>query len=127
MIGFTPERKGNPVAKKQEKSFFIVTYRDPVEEKTISLKAGSIGDSSLGLSFIRISDFIFETGSLVVTPEEEALKKRLEDVKSLHLSIYTVLSISEVGASHAGLKFEKDKSNLVVLPGARKSKNKKDP
>ena len=53
-------------------------------------------DSTLGLSFIRISGFVFDTGSLVVKPSEEQLKKKLENVKSLHLSIYSIISIEEL-------------------------------
>jgi hypothetical protein len=36
-------------------------------------------------------------------------------VKTLHLSIYSIISIQEVGMEHKGLYFKKDKSNLVVL------------
>ncbi len=96
-------------------SYFIITYREPVNGNILELKAGTVGDSSLGLSFIAISDFLFDTGSLVVNPAEEDLKKRFEDVKSLHLSIYTIISIKEVGMEHKGLSFKKDKSNIVVL------------
>lgn len=96
-------------------TYFIVTYREPSEGKIVSLKAKTVTDSSLGLSFITISDFIFDTGSLVVNPVEEEMKKRFEGVKSLHLSIYSIISIEEVGAEHKGLKFQKDKSNLVVF------------
>jgi len=34
--------------------------------------------------------------------------------------MYLILSVQEVGRDHEGLKFEKDKSNLVVLPGNTK-------
>lgn len=111
--------------KNNDNNFFVVTYRDPAQDKIISLKIKNIGDSSLGLSFVRVSDFIFETESLVVKPEEEAQKKRFEDVKSLHLSIYTIISIEEIGRKHAGLKFSNDKSNLVVLSATEKPKPKK--
>ena len=103
---------------KKKDTFFIVTYREPAEGKIQTLKARTITDSTLGISFIAISDFIFDTDSLVVNPNEETRKKQFEDVKSLHLSIYTILSIEEVGKSHKGLKFKTDKSNLVVLPGS---------
>ncbi len=96
-------------------TYFIITYREPQEGKIVTLKAKTVTDSSLGLSFIAISDFVFSTGGLVVNPAEEELKKRLENVKSMHLSIYTIISIEEVGAEHEGLSFKKDKSNLVVL------------
>lgn len=100
---------------KKEDSCFIVTYRDPKEEKVIQVKARSIRDSSLGLGFVAISDFVFVTDTLVLNPAEEQLKNRFKDVRTFHVSIYTILSIEEVGPNHRGLKFEKDKSNLVVL------------
>lgn len=96
-------------------TYFVITYREPSEGKIVNLKAKTVTDSSLGLSFIAISDFIFDTGSLVVNPAEEDMKNRFEGVKSLHLSIYTIISIEEVGADHKGLRFQKDKSKLVVL------------
>ena len=99
---------------------YIVTYRDPRDGKVLSLKARKIHDSSLGLSFVSISDFVFESNSLLLNPAEEDLKKRFESVRSLHLSIYTILSIEEVGLEHQGLLFDKDKSNLLVMPGVDK-------
>ena len=42
-------------------------------------------------------------------------RRRFEGVKTLHLSIYHIISIEEVGLAHKGLKFKKDKSHLVVL------------
>jgi hypothetical protein len=103
--------------KAKDKTHFVITYRDPKDNKIVSLKAGSVTDSSLGLSFIAISDFVFSSSMLVVNPEEEDLKRRLTDVKTLHISIYTIISIEEVGPAHTGLRFKKDKSNLLVLPG----------
>jgi hypothetical protein len=105
------------MANKKKETCFIITYRDPVSEKQVSIKAGTVADSTLGLSFIAVSDFIFEQNPLVVNPQEEDIQRRFEDVKTLHLSIYTVLSIEEVGSQHKGLRFKKDKSNLLVLPG----------
>ena len=103
------------MARKNNKTYYFITYREPKDGKVISLKASTVSDSSLGLSFIAISDFIFDTTSVVVNPAEEDLKKRFEGVKTLHLSIYTILSIEEVGDAHKGLAFKKEKSNLVVL------------
>lgn len=112
--------------RKKTETCYIITYREPTEGKIQTLKARTVTDSTLGISFVAISDFIFETESLVVNPNEETLQKRFEDVKSLHLSIYTILSIEEVGKTHQGLKFKKDKSNLVVLPGKEASDHKTD-
>ena len=102
---------------KKKDTCYIITYRDPGSEKQVSIKAATVADSTLGLSFIAVSDFIFEQSPLVVNPQEEDTKRRFEDVKTLHLSIYTVLSIEEIGSQHKGLRFKKDKSNLLVLPG----------
>ena len=93
-------------------TYYLVTYRDPKDGQTISLKAKKVTDSSLGLSFIAM----FESDMLVVNPAEEDLKKRFSSVKTIHLSIYSVLSIEEVGLEQKDLAFEKDKSNLVVFP-----------
>ena len=104
--------------KDPDKNLYQIHFRDPRDGKIVSLKAGSIIDSTLGLSFICISDFVFDTSSLVVKPSEEHMKKRLEGVKALHVSLYSVISIEELGKTHKGLKFKKDKSNLLVLPSS---------
>ncbi|RME18577.1 MAG: DUF1820 family protein [Bdellovibrio sp.] len=101
------------MAKKE--SFYRIYYRDPKTGKNTELKAREIGDSPLGLSFVRIADFLFDESSIVLKPAEEQLKKQLEGVKSLHLSIYSIISIEEMGLENKGLKFQKDKSNIVVL------------
>jgi len=106
------------MAVRKKDTYFIISYRDPVTEKHLTVKAGTVTDSSLGLSFIAISDFVFDQSALVVNPQEEDMKRRFAEVKTLHLSIYTVLSIEEVGPQHAGLRFKKDKSKLLVLPGS---------
>lgn len=96
-------------------SYFEISYRDPKDGKNVTLKAREIKDSTLGLSFISISDFIFDTHSVVINPEEEAREKKFSTIKSLHLSIYSVLSIAEVGNNPKTLAFVKDKSNLVMF------------
>jgi hypothetical protein len=114
------------MAEKKARKYFSVTYRDPVEGKTIVLKARTVDDSPLGLSFIRLSDFVFSTDGLVINPDEENLRKRMEATSCLHLSIYHVISIEEVGMGEAGLAFKTDKANLFVLPAAEKGKPRKD-
>ena len=64
------------VSKKKD-TYFIITYRDPVSEKQVSIKAGTVADSTLGLSFIAVSDFVFQQNALVVNPQEEDMKRRL--------------------------------------------------
>jgi hypothetical protein len=106
------------MSEKKTRAYFVVTYREPVEGKTVMLRARRVDDSPLGLSFIRLSDFVFDTEGLVVKPEEENLRKRMERTSCIHLSIYHVISIEEVGMERAGLKFKADKANLFVLPTA---------
>ncbi|MGE0529421.1 MAG: DUF1820 family protein, partial [Bdellovibrionales bacterium] len=92
-------------------------YRDPKDGKIVALKAGEIEDSTLGLGFIKISDFIFDTKGVVVQPAELQLQQRFENVRGLHLSIYSIVSVEEVGTVRAGgLKFKKKKSNLISFP-----------
>ncbi len=98
-------------------SFYVISYKDPIDGKALSVKAKSIKDSNLGLGFISISDFIFEqTSKLIVDPNTEKLKNRFENTKSLHLSLYSIISIEEVGIENKGLVFEKDKNNLYRFP-----------
>lgn len=103
------------MARKKEETMYLITYRNAKDAKVVTLKAKTVTDSSLGLSFVAISDFMFDTKSVVINPEEEDQKRQFEGVKTLHLSIYSIISIEEVGENHKGLKFKKDKSNLVVL------------
>ena len=112
------------MAKKKEETFYLITYRDAKDAKVLTLKAKTVTDSTLGLSFVAISDFIFDTQSVVINPEEEDQKRQFEGVKTLHLSIYSIISIEEVGESHKGLKFKKDKSNLVVISPDQQPKGK---
>ena len=99
----------------KEKTYYQIHYRDPKDGEHQSLKARKISDSSLGLSFISISDFVFDKQGILVNPEEEAQKLRFENVKTFHLSIYSVLSISEIGEHENTLEFKNDRSNLFVL------------
>lgn len=101
---------------KRQETFYLVTYRDPQEGKVTALKVRNIEDSTLGLSFVKISDFLFDTSSVVVKPLEEQLENRFKNVQSLHLSIYSLISVEEVGMEHKGLNFEKDRSNLISFP-----------
>jgi hypothetical protein len=109
---------GKSSGQKKSETFYIITYRDPRDGSIITLKARTIRDSTLGLSFVSISDFFFETEGVVINPIDEQLRVRFENVKSLHLSIYSIISIEEVGMKQKGLTFKKDRSNLVALPTA---------
>lgn len=98
---------------------FVITYKDPAKDETVTLRARKVYDSPLGLSFLAISDFVFEAGARLIDPAEEAQRERLRDVRTLHLSIYRVLSIQEMGADHEGLTLVGDRSNLVNFPAPR--------
>jgi hypothetical protein len=102
------------MAPKKKNSYYQISYRDPKDGNVQAIKAKKIADSTLGLSFIAISDFVFETESIVVNPQEEAKQLRFEKVKILHLSIYSIISIEEMDGSKS-LKFKKDKSDLKIL------------
>ena len=104
------------------KTHFIVSYRDPHDGKLVEIRANKVGDSELGLSFVAISDFVFEEHSVVVDPAAEDLKRRFADVKTLHLSLYSILSVQEVGRGKRGLRFKTAKSNLVLMPGTAAQK-----
>jgi hypothetical protein len=101
--------------KKSDKTYFLIHYRDTRTGEHQSIKAKNIKDSSLGLSFVAISDFLFDEGGILVNPDEEAKKLEFESVRTLHLSIYSILSVSEIGEHKKNLTFKQDKSNLFVL------------
>jgi hypothetical protein len=107
------------MTQKKDETYYIVSYRDPKDGDVKTLSARTIQDSNLGLSFVALSDFVFKEDTLIIDPSEEDLRERFEGTKRLHLSIYTILSIEEKGKTNEGLKFKKDKANLVVLPSDR--------
>lgn len=85
----------------------------------VALKAMTIEDSNLGLSFVRISDFIFATSGIVVQPSEVQLQERFAEVTSLHISIYSIVSVEERGGPAGkppSLKLKKNRSNLITFP-----------
>ena len=100
-----------------QETCYRITYRDVAENKIRTLRARSITDSGLGLSFVCVSDFVFDQTSKLVNPNDEALAAQLEDVKSLHLSMYTIVCVEEIGIDNQGLSFEHDRSKLLVYPG----------
>lgn len=96
-------------------TWYAVTFREPHESKVTTIKARSVEDSQLGLGFVCFSDFVFETNKVVLNPAEEALQSRYAHVKRIHLPIYAVLSVEEVGEENEGLSLESDRSKLIVL------------
>jgi hypothetical protein len=97
-------------------AYFTITFRDATTDAVHTLRARRVADSTLGLGFIAVSDFLFDTTSRIVNPEEESLRRRFENVRSLHLSIHRVLEIQEVGVEHEGLKLDADRSKLIPFP-----------
>ena len=118
------------MANKKDSPYYLIHYRDPKDGATVELKARRVEDSTLGLSFVRISDFFFDNSSVVVKPTEVQLQQRFENVNGLHLSIYSIISIEEIGSGGSGrgkttgLKFKKTKSNLIAFPGDQPNPNK---
>ena len=100
---------------KREETHFVVTYKEPKEGKVVSIKARTIRDSSLGPAFVEISDFVFDDNPLIVDVTAENFKDHFINVKKLHLGIYHIVSIEEVGKHNKGLSLKKEKSNVVVL------------
>jgi hypothetical protein len=80
-----------------------------------TLKVRTVADSELGPGFICLSDFVWDRSRLA-NPVEEAAKARFADTRRLHLSVFTILSIAEIGSDHPGLELGNDRSNLVVFP-----------
>ncbi len=108
--------------KEEDQTHFIITFRDveklldKKEQKNITLNVKEISDSNLGLGFIRLSGFMFEESSFLIDPQTEKLRERFKHTKNLHLNIYNVICIEEVGPKHRGLRFKNDKSRLHILP-----------
>ncbi len=100
---------------KKDPSYYVVTYRDQTDASVVSLKVRSIEDSSLGLGFVALSGFIFEQNSILIKPDEDARKRKFENVKTIHLSIYCILSICEMGLEVPKLAFRNDKANLLMM------------
>ncbi len=100
---------------KKNKTLYTVNYRDPKDGSAKSIKVRKIEDSPLGLSFVAISDFVFESNPVLIDPNEEARKLEFEKIKTLHLSIYSIQSISETGNNEKCLSFKNDRSHVLVL------------
>ena len=98
-----------------DSSIFIVTYRDPEKpNETIEVRVRKVEDSALGPAFISLSEFVFGASTGLINPRDEYAKKRFVKTKTLHLSIYNVVTIEEVGDEHPGLKLAPKEG--VVLP-----------
>ena len=99
---------------------YVVTFRNPHDGEVTTLKVRSVEDSLLGPGFICLADFVFDTNGKLHLPHEEAMMKRFENTRRLHVSVFSIQSIAEEGAEHPGLQLDTDRTNLVVLPGTHK-------
>ena len=100
----------------EAETYFVVTYRNPEKpEENITVRVRNIRDSSLGLAFVALSDFIFHSRSNLLNPQDEYAKKRFQKTKSLHISGYNILSVEEVGEENSGLSLGQDKSKLLLF------------
>ncbi len=93
---------------------YAVTWKDPRDGEMVVLRARSISDSQLGLTFVALSDLLWDAPSVLVNPAEERLKRRFEATNVLHLSIHSIASIEEIG--QRGLPLEADRSKLLLFP-----------
>ena len=99
-----------------QETYFVVTYRNPDKQgENITIRVRKIADSALGLAFVSLSDFVFHSRSALLNPQDEYAKKRFQKTKSLHLSIYSIISVEEVGEDNAGLHLADDKSKLLLF------------
>lgn len=108
----------------KSKTYFIVTFRDlenTEKPQNITLKVKKISDSSLGLGFISLSGFLFSQNKSIIDPQEERRRERYENTKALHISLYHIISIEEVGLEQSGLNFVHDKSNVFIFQPNTKS------
>lgn len=62
---------------------------------------------------------MFDSPSRLVDPASEALARRFENTRRLHLNVFTIQSIAEIGVDHPGLKLDPERGNVVLLPSPR--------
>lgn len=94
---------------------YRVLFRDPEDGEVVALVARSVTDSALGLGFVCVSDFDFAQRGAIVDPKQERLQRRFEDVRRMHLHLYAILAIEELGDKPGELAFEHDRSKVIVL------------
>ncbi|MBA2321713.1 MAG: DUF1820 family protein [Deltaproteobacteria bacterium] len=94
---------------------FAVSFRDFRSGENVTVRAREVRDSTLGIAFVAISGFVFDRSGLVVNPTDEALARRFENIRTLHLSIHAILAIEELGPDHRGLTFEVDRSKVMLF------------
>ena len=98
-----------------ESNLYLVTYRNPEKkEENITVRVRSIHDSDLGPTFITLSDFVFQTSSKLLNPQDEYAKKRFQKTKKLHLSIYNIISVEEIG-DDLGLSLASKEGEILIF------------
>ena len=97
-----------------ETSHFVVTYRNPEKAtENIEVRVRSVDDSILGPAFIALSGFIVHSSTGIINPRDEYAKKRFQKTKTLHISIYNIVTIEEVGEEHPGLQLAPKEGQLL--------------
>ena len=96
-------------------SLYVVTYRNPDKaDDNVVVRVRSISDSQLGPTFVSLSEFVFSSSnSGLINPQDEYAKKRFTNTKTLHLSIYSILTIEEVGGGNAGLSLASKEGQIL--------------
>jgi hypothetical protein len=89
-----------------------------------------VEDSELGPGFVCLSQFLFDTDSRIANPAEEELARRFERTQRLHLNLFSIQSIAEVGDPRglvggppSGLKLDQERPNVVVLPSPPRTRD----
>jgi hypothetical protein len=100
---------------KKPDTYFVVTFKNADDNKTQTLRVRSLTDSTLGLTFIALSDFVFDSDSPIIDPQEDNLRRKFANTRKLHLSIYSVVSVEEVGFKGRSLSLKHKRSNVVAL------------
>ncbi len=113
-------RKEPDVMTRKSNAGYRITFRDVAEDKFVTIKARRIAESTLGPAFVEVSDVFFDDGKLIVNPQEEALRDRFNQIQRLHVAIYHIAIIEELGTGTARLKLprSKDGANVVILEPA---------
>ena len=97
-----------------ETTHFVVTYRNPEKSsEIIEVRVHSVDDSVLGPAFIALSGFLFHSATGLINPRDEYAKKRFQKTKTLHISIYNIITIEEVGDDHPGLHLAPKEGQLL--------------
>lgn len=79
---------------------FIITFRDedhPGNDKRVTLRVSSIGESYLGPSFVKLSGFIFHTNQMVMEMSDKVARSRYKNTEAIHILSTDIIKVEEVG------------------------------